>query len=171
MEKGVILIKVGRENQGVVAVDPGKNGGIAKICEDYYQVLPLTGKPDHDIQCVRELFTPGDSVVIEDVHSIFGASAKSNFSFGRNLGLIEGVLWTTGITSIRYIAPKVWQKAIGVTGFKESKDRKAALIEKAFELFPGIQLLKTPRCTSPHSGMADALLIAYVCTHFLKQNE
>ncbi len=153
---------------GIIAVDPGKEGGIARICEDYFQVLPLKGRPDHDIAAVRELFQTGDLVCIEDVHSIYGANAKSNFGFGRNLGFIEGVLWTTGITAIRYVPPKAWQRAIGVTGFKESKDRKKALIQKALELFPGTDFLRTPRCKTPDSGMADALLIAYVCTHFLK---
>lgn len=159
---------MGSSNQGTIGVDPGQSGGIARICEDYYQVLPLKGKPDHDIACVRELYVPGDTVVVEDVHGIFGVSSKSNFGFGRSVGFIEGVLWTTGITEIRYIPPKVWQKAIGITGIKDKKDRKKALIEKALELFPGEKLLATARCKTPHSGMADALLISYVATHLMK---
>ncbi len=162
---------MGRKDQiGIIGIDPGQSGGIARICEDYYQVLALTGKPDHDISCVRELFQPGDLVCIEDVHSIYGASAKSNFSFGRNCGFIEGAVWSAGITSLRYMAPKVWQKAIGVVGIKESKDRKQALIAKAQALFPGIDLRANSRCKTPHSGMADAILIAYVCRHYLKDH-
>ena len=161
---------MGSVNQAVIAFDPGVKGGVAKIAPDYYQVFALNGKPDHDIACVRELFEPGDMVVIEDVHSIFGMSAKSHFGFGKSVGFLNGVIWSLGATSIRLIPPKVWQKAIGVTGIKESKDRKQALIDKALELFPGVDLKATPRCTTPHSGCADALLIAYVCTHFLKDH-
>ncbi len=153
---------------GTIGIDPGASGGIAKITDDYYQVLAFNGIPSHDINCLRELYQPGDSIYIESVHAIYGASAGSNFSFGRNLGLIEGGVYSTGADTIAYIPPKAWQKAIGIQGIKDKKERKEAFIQKALELFPGVDLHRTPKCTANHSGMADALLICYVATHFLK---
>jgi hypothetical protein len=152
---------------GVLAIDPGCRGGIAKIERDVFWALPLTGKPDHDLGAVRELLRPGDKVYLEQVHAIHGTSSGSNFAFGKNVGFIEGILWASGIEALHYIAPKVWQKAIGVTGIKESRDRKLALIARAREIYPGLDLRRTKRCTSPDSGMHDALLMAYVATHML----
>ena len=46
---------------------------------------------------------------LEDVHSIFGASAKSNFKFGYNLGWVTGLLTSSEIP-IRRVTPKEWQR-------------------------------------------------------------
>jgi hypothetical protein len=48
-------------------------------------------------------------VVIEDVHSIFGSSSKSNFQFGRSLGILEGVVNALDIPYVK-VQPKEWQK-------------------------------------------------------------
>jgi hypothetical protein len=52
-------------------------------------------------------------IMIEDVHSIYGMSAKSNFSFGYNLGAITAICKTVGL-GVDKVTPKVWQKAVGV---------------------------------------------------------
>ncbi len=153
---------------GVVAIDPGSRGGIAKIEQDVFWALPLNGKPDNDLAAVKELLRPGDKVYLEQVHSIYGVSAGSNFAFGKNVGFIEGILWASGIDALHYIAPKVWQKAIGVVGLKKSSDRKKALMERAVEIYPGLELRRTPRCKTPDSGMTDSLLMAHVAYYLLK---
>ena len=42
---------------------------------------------EYNIQCI----------MIEDVHSIYGVSAKSNFNFGFNTGLVTGIVQTLGV--------------------------------------------------------------------------
>ena len=55
-------------------------------------------------------------VAIERVRSIYGMSAASNFSFGRSLGSIEGLVSEIGLRegmiSIENVAPKDWQKKV-----------------------------------------------------------
>lgn len=96
-----------------------------------------------------------------------GQGVSSCFTFGRNLGLIEGLLWAQGLKEIHYVNPRVWQKIVGVEGIKERVDRKQALIAKAQELFPSANLMRTVRSKVPDSGMADALLIAYAALTLL----
>lgn len=98
-----------------------------------------------------------------------GQGVSSSFTFGRNLGLVEGILWTLGAKEIRYLNPRVWQKIVGVEGIKDRKERKQALILKALNLFPERSLMRTHRSKIPDSGMADALLIAFAGLHVLNQ--
>ncbi len=46
---------------------------------------------------------------IEDVHALFGSSAKATFSFGQRLGELEGMLQSMSIGYIK-VKPKEWQK-------------------------------------------------------------
>jgi len=97
-------------------------------------------------------------IMIEDVHSIFGASAKSNFNFGFNVGTMHGLFRATGI-GLDLVQPKAWQKYIGVK--KKGKEIKKEVAQITQRLYPLADI------TGPKGGLldgrSDALMIAYFC--------
>lgn len=172
-------------NKIYIGIDIGKDGGIASIHPDGSIMtfrIPLI-KDQIDTKGLGELIQTYsefgiDHIIfaLEDVHSIFGTSAKSNFQFGRAAGLIEGYV-TALKASHLFVAPKVWQ-AISLIGVpkvyevgKEGKkiDTKAMALIAAQRLFPKADLVAgaTARSKKPHNGIVDALLIA----HYLKQTQ
>jgi len=121
--------------------------------------------------------------VIEDVHSIFGTSSKSNFQFGRSLGNIEMLPVVFGKPLIK-VAPKTWQRVAwqGIPVVKNPKvvkasknkdgtlkpertlmktDTKATSLNAARRLFPKESFLDSPQSSVAHDGVVDAALIAY----------
>ena len=80
-----------------------------------------------------------------------GQGVSSVFSFGRSVGVIEGVLAMRGVPTTLVI-PQRWQKACDVRGGKDGSR------ERAMQLFPDYsELFKLKK----HDGRADAALIAY----------
>lgn len=168
-------------NKIFIACDPGKSGGIASIHPDgeiLTHRIPLI-KDQIDTKAMALIFTNyfelfGKDLFfgIEDVHSIFGVSAKANFQFGRVCGLIEGYVTGLKIPHL-YVQPKTWQ-AISFSGvpkmFESGSDKKidtkAMALIAAQRLYPEADLVAgaTARATKPHDGIIDALLIA----HYLK---
>jgi hypothetical protein len=99
-----------------------------------------------------------DIVFLEDVHSLYGMSAKSNFSFGRNLGVVMTIaqIITQGKVT-QYVTPKTWQKFIGVTA--KGKAIKFDVAKLATVLYPNADFY------GPQGGLLDgrpdALMIAH----------
>ena len=46
---------------------------------------------------------------MEEIHAIFGSSAKSTFSFGEIFGKLQGIIVANKI-SLHFVQPKIWQK-------------------------------------------------------------
>lgn len=117
-------------------------------------------------------------IVYEDLHSVHGSSAKSNFSFGVNNGLVIAAVQISEIAYTK-IQPKKWQKTmwegirpveIPVPGKKNKDgspkykiDTKATSLVAARRLFPQESFLATERSKVPHNGIVDAVLIAEYC--------
>jgi len=170
-----------------IGIDIGKQGAIASLSESNvlkYYPIPLVGNQVSKIgirKILEEIFLESGTdnkeilVGLEDVHSIFGASAKSNFQFGRCLGLIEGIVDTKELPSV-LVQPKTWQKfaflgvpeirkpdKVSETGkiLKGTLDTKAMALIAVQRLFPSETFLATSRSKVPHDGIVDAALIAY----------
>lgn len=115
------------------------------------------------------------SAVLEDVHAIFNASAKSTFNFGEIKGILKGLLIANEIP-YTLIQPKTWQQEIWINqdmivsyktvirGDKEIKqkvvDTKSTSINAARRLFPHIDLRKNERCKVIDDNKVDSLLMA-----------
>ena len=167
----------------VCGVDPGKTGAVALLSLKDNSLrfirIPLTGTEIdvpaliHDL---RQVAPHIERCVMEEVHAIFGSSAKSTFQFGRVNGLIEGALHAAGIPFTK-VQPKMWQK-VAWKGVEVTKtptkrvskktgeiigkvDTKATSLRAARALFPGETFLATPRSTVPHDGRYDSALIAW----------
>tara|TARA_B100000809_G_scaffold218828_1_gene225660 strand:+ start:198 stop:620 length:423 start_codon:yes stop_codon:yes gene_type:complete len=127
----------------------------------YIALLDLKKATVWDIY--HELFTCQPEVIwIEDVHSMFGMSAKSNFTFGRNLGSIHAIAEINcfGRPSST-VAPKVWQNFIGVTA--KGKAIKKQVAEIATKLYPTANI--HGKRGGLLDGRSDALMIAHYGLH------
>jgi len=143
-----------------IGIDIGANGAIACLGDGslFYDTLK-------DGRWISYLAKHKNAVVaIEDLHSIYGASAKSNFQFGLNNGYVIGVLETLKIEYIK-VAPKKWQKEmwkdIEPVRNKGKVDTKATSLLAARLMYPNEQFLASSRSSVAHDGIVDAILIAH----------
>lgn len=161
-----------------LGIDPGKSGGIIALRHDgavmEKQVMPILGD-NLDVAALYDLFKDLQErftivVVLEDVHSIFGMSAATNFVFGYVCGAIEAVVLCLKLKLVK-VAPKTWQKEIWDNGDKVYKpkkpeqknpsiDTKATSLCAATRLFPREDLRKSTRSKIPADGIVDAILLA-----------
>jgi len=137
-----------------IGIDPGKNGGISVFWADgSIDAYRFPKKQELLVNIIEKIKKhcreeKCNSVwVIEDVHALFGSSAKATFSFGRNLGYWEGVLSSKRIKWTK-VSPKVWQSDYTLS--KDKKNRKNELKSLAQKLVKFKVTLAT----------ADAILIA-----------
>lgn len=164
-----------------VGIDVGKDGGIAVFVDDElkdYCVTPNIGT-EIDLKHISEIlnsYCPIEDdyhIVVEDVHALFGSSAKATFNFGWSLGILEGAISALSIPYTK-VTPKDWQKELwkGVTTiYKPSKgeskrrsvDTKATSLLAAQRLFPSIDFRKSERAKKAHDGIVDAVLLAEYC--------
>jgi hypothetical protein len=169
-----------------IGIDVGKQGGIVLMSEngtiETFKTPLVANEIDlNEIKSMIESFS--DVIVgIENVANIFGSSSKSNFQFGRALGLVEGLVTGIGLPFVKVHA-KVWQKLAfegipvvhkqgkvkinkktGVAEETKKVDTKAMALLAAKRLYPKVNLLATERSKIPHDGIVDSLLIA----HYLK---
>ena len=161
-----------------IGIDPGKKGFICMyfnnpddIKQNYFEYHPIPlVKNEVDIHKLYDILSfDGENwdikCVLEDVHAIFGASAKATFNFGWIVGAIEGILASCSIPYVK-VQPKEWQKEmlVGIHKItkqgKKSTDTKAMSLLAAKRLFPNEDLRATERCTTEHDGKVDALLLA-----------
>ena len=171
-----------------IGIDPGKQGFICVYheitdeggTESYFTYYPMPLiNTEVDLQLLYQTlasFNRDDDgaafCVLESVHALFGASAKSTFNFGWVLGAIEGILVANEIPYVK-VTPKSWQSEM-LTGIpvikkagKTSTDTKAMSLLAAKRLFPNEDLRATERCKKPSTDKVDALLLAEYCRrHF-----
>ena len=143
--------------------DPGKSGAVAVLDTLTHELLgvadmPVVGKiisatllAEQVHNWVDPLSIARRTAVIEDVHAMPKQGVSSVFSFGRALGVVEGVLAGDG-WSVRYVSPAKWKKALGLSADKGESRRRA------IELWPA-QASWFARVKD--DGRAEAALIAY----------
>lgn len=162
-----------------IGIDPGLSGAISILVPNQNPILsamPIFAKEELDVKAIVEMIYHYENihVIIEDVHSIFGASAGANFSFGFGCGSLFTLLKITDIPFTK-VSPKTWQKEMwqGVKPVemltkeknkdgspKYKIDTKATSLLAVRRLFPTIDLRANERCKVPHNGIVDALLMA-----------
>ena len=161
-----------------MSIDPGSKGF---ICTQIDGVFKHYSIEDNDLyqlsEIMAEIRSKYDNLVcvIEDVHSIFGSSAKSTFNFGFNKGYLIGLLAANKIPYI-LVQPKEWQKVMWsnadmVVTYKQIKikdkmvskkvvDTKATSINAAKRLFPTIDFRKSERAKNIDDNKVDATLMS-----------
>jgi hypothetical protein len=171
----------------IVGIDPGNRGAIAawnvrtsKISLWYMPLMVFPGRlrkckklpardrrPKLDIVKLRRLLravlkqveTPERMLVIlEDVHAMYGDGATQAFAFGRNLGAIEGVLQSLGITPAT-VPPEIWR--VAVVGKGTTKAESRAVAKRRFR--------KLDFSLAKSEALAEALLLAEYGLNNLKE--
>lgn len=148
----------------VCGIDPGISGAFAifdTTYEDEIQIWDMptvsilrNGKNKNEVSAalVATIIAGKniDCAYLERVNAMPGQGVSSVFSFGRSVGILEGVIAAYEIP-ITIVTPQAWQKAMAVRGGKDGSR------ERAMELFPkssdSFKLKK-------NDGRADATLIA-----------
>jgi hypothetical protein len=102
------------------------------------------------------------AVAVEEVHSLYGMSAKSNFNFGRNVQAITSLLQHIPI-EFELVKPKEWQAAVGIPPPKEREgaDIKHLVAARAESLYPDVSL------RGPRGGLLDGKSDALMIAHYL----
>ncbi|CAB4156463.1 hypothetical protein UFOVP1417_24 [uncultured Caudovirales phage] len=148
-----------------IGIDPGLNGAIAFL-DTEKGVLSISDMPTLEVKrnnkAKKEVSPIGVAIflghtrdvsraVLERVGAMPGQGVTSVFSFGRSVGIIEGVL-ATMLIPVDIVTPQAWQKAAGVRGGKDGSRLRAC------ELFPNYAELFARK---KDDGRADAALMAW----------
>ena len=147
-----------------IGIDPGLNGAIAYLDIDDGH-LSIVDMPTFEVKrnnkvkrevspsgVAHELTVAGvRGVVLERVGAMPGQGVTSVFSFGRSVGIIEGILAAYEMP-VDIVTPQAWQKACGVRGGKDGSRLRAC------ELFPNYATLFARK---KDDGRADAALMAW----------
>lgn len=162
-----------------VGIDPGAKGFITAIFPDgRMKFAAIADMSEQELFLfLRSIKDMSEQVtaVMEDVHPLFGSSAKSTFSFGEIKGLLRGLL-IAGKIPYTLVPPKTWQKEIWTTPDVVSStetvrrkngdvkvkriDTKATSINAARRLFPEVDLRKSERSKKPDDNKVDSMLMA-----------
>lgn len=165
-------------NKYYIGIDPGSHGFVSVIDSEgkFVESFPLL-KDSKNVDVVEmsqtlfQLSKYEDNclVVIENIHAIFGSSAKGTFKFGFIAGLIEGIISTIGLPYVK-VNPKVWQKEMfkGIaTVMKPSSTKKTQVLDTkkmsftaSHRLFPTVDLRRTKKCKNEDDNLSDSLLMA-----------
>jgi crossover junction endodeoxyribonuclease RuvC len=157
----------------IIGIDPGLTGAIA-FFDTSGGTLTLSDMPVVSVKRNNKLKNEVSAAGLVDViktqvigltsHKAFiervgampGQGVSSVFSFGRSLGIVEGVVASFGIATT-IVPPVTWQKAVNVRGGTDGSRARA------MELFPAYANLFARK---KDDGRADAALIAwYGATH------
>lgn len=161
-----------------IGIDPGVKGCISivdetgKFIESFF--LLKNAKNVDAVEISNTLlnlskYEDNCHVIIENIHAIFGSSAKGTFNFGFIAGLIEGVIATIGLPYTK-VNPKIWQKEMfrgvnvitkpSTTGKTQVIDTKRMSFLASHRIFPTVDLRRTNKCKNEDDNFSDSLLMA-----------
>jgi len=149
-----------------IGIDPGASGAIALLVgrelvsvHDMPTVTVERNKAQKRQVCpaglslLMQQLSPHKAIV-EKVSAMPGQGVSSMFSFGRSVGIIEGVLAAKQIP-VTFVTPQSWQKQSGAAKGKDgSRQRVMELFPSQAHLFARVK----------DDGRADAVLIALAGT-------
>lgn len=147
----------------IIAIDPGKNGGIAVYSIDTDEVIAVYAMPETmaDINTIISQWKFNSRCYMEKVGGIPGqGGASSMFNFGRGFGWIEMSLHTNKIPVVE-VTPQKWQKALqlGSKGKRSTPEWKNHLKQRAQQLYPTVEKQFEIKYKKEWLCIADALLI------------
>ena len=154
----------------VMSIDPGLSGALAVF--DGHDLIAVLDMPTHELtrngKAKRQIAATDLAgvfcqnrprhVIVEKVSAMPGQGVTSMFSFGRSLGIIEGIIAAYNIP-VTYVTPGVWTKGIGRGAGKDASRARAC------ELYPSYQ---KQFARVKDDGRADAVLIG---AWYLKGNK
>jgi len=146
-------------------IDPGLSGYVAKLLPGgafaFYEcpTVMWRGKKRFDPAGMARVMRADEKqfVVIEKQWSRPGEGAVNACTICQGFGLWVGIIVALKLPHA-VVPPTRWQKTMHARA--EGKTVKEKSISVVGKLFPGVSLLRTPRCRKPCHDKADALLMA-----------
>lgn len=160
-----------------IGIDVGAKGFISTQKDGAWDFYPIA---DNDLYQLSEIMriirNENEDVVcvIEDVHAIFGSSAKATFAFGFNKGYLIGLLAANQIPYV-LVQPKEWQhemwqngdivatyKKVVVRGKETTRkevNTKQTSINCCKRLFPTMDLRKSAKAKKIDDNKVDSILL------------
>lgn len=156
------------EYEYIIAIDPGGDGAVT-ILDQHGNCRSWLFKSQRK-EMINDLprYIPSAFIIIEDVHSIYGVAADTNFAFGRNLGHIEGIIEALGGSVHARVVSYDWQNAVTnkvprpfTKNLSEAEKKKAMYKHKKALKAESVRaaLLSYPKIGSNHDGVADSVNI------------
>lgn len=160
-----------------IGIDLGSKGFISMQKNGVWEHYSIE---DNDLYQLSEIMLKARidndriACVIEDVHPIFGSSAKATFQFGFNKGYLIGLLAANQIP-YTLVLPKVWQKEMWensdmVVSYKRVTVKGKEMTRKEVNtkqtstncckrLFPTLDLRKSERAKKVDDNKVDSILM------------
>lgn len=140
-------------------IDPGSRGALAILNSDgsIRSYEPFNKNYDEIAEMLLEIKPNIKRLYLEKVHAQPGNGVVSMFSFGREFGIILGILEAFDI-KYSLVAASTWHRI--VVGRKELGTPKEKSLNKAKEIWPTDTFIPPGRYRTPHDGVIDALMIA-----------
>ena len=151
------------KEEKLMAIDPGKNGGIAVYSLETKEVIDLVVMPDspQDLLNFMKKYQKNCRCYLEKVGGIPGqGGASSMFNFGKGFGWLEMSLISLRIPTTE-VTPQKWQKALqlGNKGKKSTNEWKTKLKQRAQQLWPRVESKFNLKFKKDWLAVSDALLI------------
>lgn len=167
----------------VIGIDPGGMGFISCIMPNgIIEFKSIDGATIDELNKTLGIWLSkanayewGAIAVMEEVHAIFGSSAKGTFNFGEINGMLKALIIANNIP-YHLVQPKKWQSVMWINSdfvatYKEVNTKKGVVrrkevntkktsINAAQRLFPNIDFRKNGRCRNIDDNKVDSLLIA-----------
>lgn len=160
-----------------IGIDVGSKGFISTQINGHWEHYSIADNDLYQLsEIMRQMRLKYENIacVIEDVHSVFGSSAKATFQFGFNKGYLVGLLAANQIP-YTLVAPKEWQKHIwtnpdmvvsyktvtikGQQKTKKDVNTKQTSINACKRLFPTMDLRKSERAKKIDDNKVDSVLL------------
>lgn len=129
------------KDKKIIAIDPGKNGGIVVYSIDRDEVIFVGKMPETpmDILLLISKYQKNAICYLEKVQGMPGQGGQAMFTFGKGFGWLEMALLCRKVKTIE-TAPQIWQKALqlGSKGKKTTNQWKTKLMERAQQLYPSV---------------------------------
>lgn len=141
------------KDRKLIAIDPGKNGGIAVYSIDRDKVIAVVKMPPTPQELLDFLsrHQVNSRCYLERVGGLPGMGGSAMFNFGKGFGHIEMALMCRRIPTME-VTPQKWQKVLqlGTKGHRSNSEWKNKLKARAQQLYPGVPMTL---------ALSDALLI------------
>lgn len=161
-----------------IGIDVGSKGFITLNTGDELRFFSIADNDSYQLSdilhSIKEEF-PNVVCAMEEIHAIFGSSAKATFAFGEINGLLKGLLIANKIP-YHLIPPKTWQKEVwenkdmvisyknvvikGKETSKKEINTKQTSFNAAKRIFPTVDLRKNERCKNYDDNKVDSLLLS-----------
>lgn len=159
-----------------IGIDPGSKGFVSVLRDNGEREFYAIADGDklalaNFIMGQTNKYSGQIHAIMEEIHAVYGSSAKATFAFGEMFGFLKGIL-TAAHIPYTLIQPKFWQKEIWqnqdmVYNYKPGKDGESRKVidtkntsyNAARRLFPDLDLRKSERCKNFDDNKVDSILI------------